>query len=106
MEPIFGLNAEAFLGSSDEALRKILRTLISHIGKAARNSILQDHLKGRKSEAELLNGLVVQKGKQAGVSTPLNEQMVSLTRQIEQGALKPERNNLGILEKLTGFSSN
>jgi len=105
MEPIFGLDAKAFMGSSDEALKKILETLISHIGKAARNSIFQDHLKGRKSEAELLNGLVVQKGKQAGVPTPLNEQIVSLSRRIELGTLKPDRSNLAMLEKLTGLSA-
>jgi len=101
MEPIFGLSSEAFLGSSDEALKKILTTLIAHIGKSARNSILQDHLKGRKSEVEELNGLVVHKGKQAGLPTPLNEAMVSLTRRIEQGTLKPERSNLKILGRLS-----
>jgi 2-dehydropantoate 2-reductase len=101
LEPIFGLNSEAFLGSSDEALKKILVTLISHIGKSARNSTLQDHLKGRKSEVELLNGLVAQKGKEAGVLTPLNEAMVSLTRRIEQGSLKPDRSNLMTLSRLT-----
>ena len=105
MEPIFGLSAQEFLGSSDETLKKILMTLISHIGKDARNSMLQDHLKGRKSEIDLLNGLVVQKGKAAGVPTPLNAAMVSLTRQIEQGTLKPERSNLEILSRLTHSSS-
>jgi len=105
MEPIFGLDAKAFMGSSDEALKKMLMTLISHIGKAARNSILQDHLKGRKSEVELLNGLVAQKGRQAGVPTPLNEQMVSLTRRIELGTLKPDRSNLAMLERLTSLSA-
>lgn len=101
MEPIFGLSARAFLGSSDETLKNILTTLISHIGKDARNSMLQDHLKGRKSEIDELNGLVVQKGKQAGIPTPLNEAMVRLTRRIEQGTLKPERSNLALLEELT-----
>ena len=100
MEPIFGLKAEEFLGSSDEDLKKILLTLISHIGKESRNSTFQDHLKGRKSEVDFLNGLVVQKGRQAGVPTPLNEAMVSLTRQIEEGVIKPDRGNLEILSRL------
>ena len=105
MEPIFGLNAEAFMDSSDGALKNMLKTLISHIGKSARNSMLQDHLKGRKSEVDLLNGLVVQKGRQAGMPTPLNEQMVLLTRRIELGTLKPDRSNLAMLEKLTSLSA-
>lgn len=100
MEPIFGLTPEEFLGSTDDTLKKILTTLISHIGKEARNSILQDHLKGRKSEAELMNGLVVQKGKRAGIPTPLNEAMVSLTLQIEKGQLKPDRKNMTILKEI------
>jgi len=36
MEPIFGLSAQEFLGSSDDTLKKILTTLLSHIGKDAR----------------------------------------------------------------------
>lgn len=100
LAPVFGLTADSFMGTSDETLKQILKTLISHIGKTARNSMLQDHLKGRKSEVDFLNGLVVQKGQQAGVPTPLNEAMVSLTRQIEQGVLKPERSNLDILSRL------
>jgi len=100
LAPVFGLTAESFMGTSDETLKQILMTLISHIGKSARNSMLQDHLKGRKSEIDFLNGLVVQKGKQAGVPTPLNEAMVSLTRQIELGVLKPERSNLNIFSRL------
>lgn len=100
MEPIFGLSAREFLGSSDDTLKKILMTLLSHIGREARNSMLQDHLKGRKSEADQLNGLVVKKGREAGIATPLNEAVVSFTRQIELGTLKPSRRNLTMLEKL------
>jgi hypothetical protein len=58
-------------------------------------------MKGRRSEVELLNGLVVLKGKEAKVPTPLNEAIASLDKQIEQGILKPDRSNLKILEDLT-----
>ncbi len=100
LEPIFGLNAEDFLGSSDEVLKKNLMVLISHIGKESLNCILQDHIKGRRSEVELLNGLVVRKGKEANVPTPLNEAIASLDKQVEQGTLKPDLSNLALLEKL------
>jgi 2-dehydropantoate 2-reductase len=100
LEPIFGLSAEEFLGSTDEVLKKNLITLISHIGKEARNSILQDHLKGRHSEVDFINGLVVKKGKEAKVQTPLNEAVTSLTKQIEQKTFKPNRSNLKIIEEL------
>ena len=41
-EAIYGLSAEKFMGSTDEVLKKNLQTLISHMGEAARNSVLQD----------------------------------------------------------------
>jgi 2-dehydropantoate 2-reductase len=99
VEPIFGLKPEEFMGTSDEVLKKHLITLVGHIGKAARNSTLQDLMKGRQCEVGFMNELVVKKGREARVSTPLNEAVTSLTKQIEQGALKPDRSNLRILEE-------
>jgi 2-dehydropantoate 2-reductase len=100
VEAIYGLSADEFIGSTDEVLKKNLRTLVSHMGKEARNSVLQDHLKGRYSEVDQLNGLVVKKGKEAGVPTPLNETVTALTRQIQKGDLNPDRSNLELLNKL------
>ncbi len=100
LEPIFGMSPDDFLGSTDEVLKKNLMALISHIGKKSLNCILQDHMKGRRSEVEFLNGLVVRKGREAKVPTPLNEAITSLDKQIEQRMLKPDRSNLPLLEKL------
>jgi len=52
------------------------------------------------TSCSLINGLVVKKGKEAGVPTPLNEAIVALTRQIQFGELKPERSNLELLKHL------
>jgi len=98
LEPLFGLTAEEILGSTDEVLEKILLTLFSKVSKGGRSMILQDHLKGRRSEIDYINGLVVRKGREAGVPTPLNEAITSLTRQIEQGVLKPTLSNAAVLE--------
>lgn len=102
LEPLFGSSAEDFLGITDEVLEKSLMTLLSHVGKEALNCILQDHIKGRRSEVEYLNGLVVKKGQEANVPTPLNEAVSALTKQIEQGIIKPSLSNLKILEDLIG----
>jgi 2-dehydropantoate 2-reductase len=102
LEPIFGMSAEDFLGSNDEVLKNSLTTLLSHIGKEALNCIYQDHLKGRRTETEFLNGLVVKKGQEVNIQTPLNEVIASMTKQIEQGVLKPNLSNLEILESLVG----
>jgi 2-dehydropantoate 2-reductase len=100
VEPIFGMSVEEFLGSDDEVLKRTLLTVISHIGKKARNSILQDHLKGRRSEVDFLNGLVVKKGQEVGIPTPLNQAITSITLQIEKGEPKPGLDNLALLENL------
>ncbi len=47
-------------------------------------SMLQDFEKGRKLEIEGLNGVVVQKGKERGVPTPVNEMVVGLLRGLEE----------------------
>jgi 2-dehydropantoate 2-reductase len=100
IEAIYGLSVDEFMGSTDEVLKKNLRTLVSHMGKEARNSVLQDHLKGRYSEVDQLNGLIVKKGKEAGVPTPLNEAITTLTKQIQYGELKPDRSNLQLLKQM------
>lgn len=100
IEAIFGLKAEDFMESTDKVLKKHILTLISHVGSGAQNSVLQDHLKGRYSEVDYLNGLVVKKGKEAGIPTPLNEAIVELTKRIQKGVLKPGKENLKLLEKL------
>jgi ketopantoate reductase len=41
-----------------------MMTLFANIGKKSRCSVLQDHLKGRRSEVDFLNGLIVKKGKE------------------------------------------
>lgn len=103
IEPIFGLSAEEFAVSTDEILEKLLRTILTHLGKntrKARGVVLQDFLKGRYSETDYLSGLVVKKGREAGVPTPANEAVTQITRQIQLGALKPDRSNLALLEKM------
>lgn len=97
-EPIFGLSAEEFLGSTDEVLKKSLLTLVSHIGRKSRNSMLQDHMSGRRCEIDFMNGLVAGKGRAAGIPTPLNDGIAAVTKRIEQGELRPGLQNLLLLE--------
>jgi 2-dehydropantoate 2-reductase len=100
LEPLFGLNAADFLQSTDEILKKNLLTIISTIGKEALNCILQDHLKERRNEVDFINGLVVSKGREVNVPTPLNKAITAVSKQIERKTLKPGLSNLPMLEKL------
>ena len=86
----------------DEILRKSVLTLFSIIdkkGKKSRSMVLQDHLKGRRTEVDELNGLVVRKGREANIPAPWNAALTYVTKQIEQGMLKPAMSNLALLEK-------
>ncbi len=103
IEPIFGMTAEEFAGSSDEIVEKLLRAILAHHGKDARKVrgvVLQDFLKRRHSEAAELNGLVVEKGRLAGVPTPANAAVMTVIREIECGAATPGRHHLERIERL------
>jgi 2-dehydropantoate 2-reductase len=99
LEPLFGLVAEDFINASDETIGKLLLKVTSDIGKGTHNAALQDILKGRLTElSDYINGLVIKKGREVSVPTPLNEAATSLVRQIEEGKLKPSLSSLEILE--------
>jgi len=99
LEPIFGLTAQDMAGSTEGWLKKILAILVSDVGKEARSTVLQDILKGRPSEVvNHLNGLVVKKGREAKVTTPVNEAVTAVMRQVEEGTLKPSLSNMKLLE--------
>jgi ketopantoate reductase len=93
------------MGSSDAVVEKLLRAIVTAHGphaKRMRGVVLQDFLKQRPTEAHYLNGLVVRKGKEAGVPTPANEAIMHVVERIERGELKPQRSNLDIVAKLLG----
>ena len=98
LDPVFGLNSEDFLKSTDEAFKKLQTNIHRDIGKEARTVMMQDIEKGRPTEIDYLGGLVVKKGREVKVATPLNEVVTSLVKQIEQGILKPGLSNLKMLE--------
>ena len=100
--PIFGLTKEQI-----ESSNRLLQTLIDKVnhdigpGRGA-NTTLQDHLKGRLSEVDVINGLVVEEGRKRGIATPANAAMVEVTRRIHAGELKPSLENLETAVELTG----
>ncbi len=100
LEPIMGMTAQDFIGSADETLRGMLVKVNDDLGSKQHPAVLQDLLKGRRTEVpDYLNGLVVKKGREVKVPTPCNEVITSLVRQIEEGKLKMARSNLEIVNK-------
>ena len=97
---------ERFLATADgdaEALAEIEDIMLEsakHRTEAGRPSTAQDILKGRRTEIDFLNGLVVKEGKTVGVAAPLNESITAMVRQIESGKLEPGPDNISGLLNL------
>ena len=103
LENMHGLKPEmlaaAAMGSAD-AMAEIEEHLSSHSranprGDMQRPSMAQDIGKGRRTEIEFMNGLIVEKGKQIGIPTPSHERLVDLVRRLERGEIKPSPAHLG-----------
>ncbi len=55
----------------------------------SRPSMGQDVQKGRRTEIEYLNGLVVRRGHEIGIATPANLGLVQAVQQVERGTAQP-----------------
>jgi 2-dehydropantoate 2-reductase len=98
IEPIFGLRADEFAGSSDENLVTARDTLMKHVGGDSRTAPIHDHIKGRRSEMDLITGVATRKGKELGVPTPFNDAVLEIDRLINRNELKMERENFDRLK--------
>jgi 2-dehydropantoate 2-reductase len=99
IEPIFGLRADEFAGSSDENLVTARDTLMHHVGGRSRTAPIHDHIKGRRSEMEFITGLVSRKGRELGIPTPFNDAVRELDRQINAGEIPMDPSNFERLKK-------
>ena len=103
IEPILGIAAKRFVdaaGAADiEALgREIAADAQSRSG--GRPSMLQDVMKGRRTEIDHLNGFVAAEGRNVGVPTPFNDAVVAAFHAHGVGRLEPDPRNLEPLVRL------
>ncbi len=102
VEPILGIPPQRYL---DAVQARSLAQVEADVSRDARSrgggrpSMLQDVMRGRRTEIDYLNGYVVEPGRAAVVATPFNEAAVCLFR--ERGVrLTPSRQNLEPLLRL------
>ena len=74
--------------------RRLTSEQAHHIGTPGRPSLLQDVIKGRRTEVDYLNGKIVKEGERLGVPTPVNSAIVELMRELESGQVRPGVANL------------
>ena len=99
IEPIFGLTREEVEGSN-RLLELLLDKIVKEIGTTSIDMVRQDHMKGRLSEINLINGKVVEENAKRGETSPMNEMVVAITRRIHAGELKPDRSNLALAKAM------
>ena len=101
IEPLFGMRPDELLREPEEIVGRLMTAKADGASEGATTMIQQDLQKGRPTEVtEYFNGLLVRKGREAGVETPWNGAMVELYRRIERGDLRQELANLALLERL------
>ena len=101
VEAINGIPAGTYERCDDaEVMEEIKTGLAAGAGElgAGRPSMLQDVMKGRRTEIDYLNGYVASRGSELGVETPVNEAVRGLVKRIERGELKPDVANLKHME--------
>lgn len=92
--PVLGRISHALLLDADSVTGEAWATVAAHMRaiseqrvglRANRASLLQDIMKGRRTEVEWLNGWIVRRGAELGIDTPTHAGMVEALRDVELG---------------------
>jgi 2-dehydropantoate 2-reductase len=97
VEPIFGVTAQRFVDAAEgRGLAEVEADLAAGAQSLAggRPSLLQDVMRGRRTEIEHLNGYVSARGRALGVPTPFNDAIVRAVLAHGVGRLTPDPKNL------------
>jgi 2-dehydropantoate 2-reductase len=103
VEPIFGIAAQRFVDAARGlGLAEVQADMTASVRflSGGRPSMLQDVMKGRRTEIEHLNGHVSAEGRRLGVPTPINDAVVRAVLSHGVGRLKPDPKNLEPLSAL------
>jgi 2-dehydropantoate 2-reductase len=98
--PIFGLGPDD-VADRDRVVETLLDALLSgFVMPDSKTTILQDWVKGRRSEVDDINGLVARTHRDLGGRAPVNEAVVELAHRVERKELEPSEANLELLLEL------
>jgi 2-dehydropantoate 2-reductase len=101
--PIFGLGPDDLEGG--DVVETLLDTLLAgFVLPTTKTTILQDWIKGRRSEVDQLNGRVAQELTGRDRPAPVNAAVVEVAHRIERGDLTPGPDNLDLLLELAGHA--
>lgn len=95
LESILGLPPEVSRAAAEgdraayEQVETKMLAGLARMTDEGRPSTGQDIVKGRRTEIDYLNGLVAQKGAEAGVPAPTHAALVDVVKQVERGEVEP-----------------
>jgi 2-dehydropantoate 2-reductase len=95
--PIFGLTPADIVDPDRYAVTLLDRVLTHYTLPSTRTTVLQDWMKGRRSEVREINGLVVDVHREQGLSAPYNERVLELALRIEAREIEAHPDNLASL---------
>ena len=97
VEPIYGIASQRFVDAYEgRGLAEVEADVAAEGARrgGGRPSLLQDVMRGRRTEIDYLNGYVCDQGRRRGVKTPVNDAVVEAVRSYGVGKLKPDPKNL------------
>jgi 2-dehydropantoate 2-reductase len=102
MDEVLGVPADSLVARGPEDRQRADEALEVAMGYAGatKASMLQDLEKGVKTEVDVINGGVVERGTEYSVETPLNARVVELMHAMERGERRPGRDTLEELRAL------
>lgn len=77
-----------------KAVAKLIMPVAMKKHAAIEPSMLQDLKKNKPCEIDAINGVVCEWGRKKGIPTPVNDQIVEIVHEIQDGKRKPCRENL------------
>jgi 2-dehydropantoate 2-reductase len=95
---IIGLKPEDIEGSN-RFCELMLDKITADVGLGAKVTVLQDHLKGRYSEVDQINGYVADESEKRGLKAPINRAVTEITKRIYAGELKPDAANVKLIQE-------
>lgn len=100
LESIRGVPPETMVAASDgdpaalETVEGAMLADMKRMTEEGRPSTGQDMLKGRRTEIDFINGLVVEKGKEVGIPAPTHAALTQMVKQVERGELEAHPRNI------------
>jgi 2-dehydropantoate 2-reductase len=103
LEKISGVKPELLAlaaGGNRDATAEVEESMIAHAKANPRADVQtpsmgQDIRKGRRTEIDLMNGFIAEKGRMMGIPTPSHEKLVELVRKVERGEIAQSPAHLG-----------